>query len=78
MKTNFSFVVIQAISNLEEMRDIAARICRDYLNGAWKTISADDIQLKRIRYVCRSVLFLRLIFELINVSAEAYQTFYTM
>lgn len=30
------------------MRDIAARICRDYLSGAWKTISADDIQLKRI------------------------------
>lgn len=42
--------VEQATSNLEEMRDIAARICRDYLNGAWKTISSGDIQLKRIRY----------------------------
>ncbi|XP_049287963.1 choline/ethanolamine kinase isoform X2 [Anopheles funestus] len=31
-----------------EMRDIAARICRDYLTGAWKTISADELQLKRI------------------------------
>lgn len=30
------------------MRDIAARICRDYLNGAWKTISAEEIQLRRI------------------------------
>ncbi|CAO1332721.1 unnamed protein product [Diamesa serratosioi] len=30
------------------MRDIAARICRDYLTGAWKTISAEEIQLKRI------------------------------
>ena len=30
------------------MRDIAARICRDYLNGAWKTIAAEDIQLRRI------------------------------
>ncbi|EAA12861.4 AGAP007957-PA [Anopheles gambiae str. PEST] len=30
------------------MRDIAARICRDYLTGAWKTISADELQLKRI------------------------------
>jgi choline/ethanolamine kinase len=30
------------------MRDVAARICRDYLSGAWKTISAEDIQLKRI------------------------------
>lgn len=30
------------------MRDIAARICRDYLNGAWKTIAAEDIELRRI------------------------------
>lgn len=30
------------------MRDIAARICRDYLNGAWKSISAEEIQLRRI------------------------------
>ncbi|XP_055643328.1 choline/ethanolamine kinase isoform X2 [Toxorhynchites rutilus septentrionalis] len=31
-----------------EMRDVAARICRDYLTGAWKTIPADQLQLKRI------------------------------
>lgn len=30
------------------MRDIAARICRDYLTGAWKTIPAEELQLKRI------------------------------
>lgn len=30
------------------MRDIAARICRDYLHGAWKTIPAEEIQLRRI------------------------------
>lgn len=30
------------------MRDIAARICRDYLNGAWKTVPAEEIQLRRI------------------------------
>lgn len=40
--------VSKASSNLEEMRDIAARLCRDFLNGAWKTISTEDIQLKRI------------------------------
>lgn len=33
------------------MRDIASRICREYLSGAWKTISAEDIQLRRIRLV---------------------------
>lgn len=31
-----------------DMRDIAARICRDYLTGAWKTIPAEDLQLRRI------------------------------
>lgn len=35
------------------MRDIASRICRDYLTGAWKTIHSSDIQIKRIRY-CES------------------------
>lgn len=31
-----------------DMRDIASRICRDYLTGAWKTIPAEDLQLRRI------------------------------
>lgn len=39
----------QASKNSEDMREIASRICRDYLTGAWKTIAASDLQLKRIR-----------------------------
>lgn len=39
------------------MRDIAARICRDYLTGAWKTISADEIQLKKISGGLSNFLF---------------------
>ncbi|XP_055372074.1 choline/ethanolamine kinase-like isoform X2 [Condylostylus longicornis] len=35
-------------ATIEEMRDIAARICRDYLTGQWKSITAKDIKLKRI------------------------------
>ncbi|XP_012265534.2 choline/ethanolamine kinase isoform X2 [Athalia rosae] len=31
-----------------EMRETAARICRDYLHGAWKYVTADDIGFKRI------------------------------
>lgn len=31
-----------------EMREKAARICRDYLRGAWKQITSKDIVLKRI------------------------------
>ncbi|XP_026277472.1 choline/ethanolamine kinase isoform X2 [Frankliniella occidentalis] len=32
----------------KEMREMASRICRDYLHGAWKQISSRDIVLKRI------------------------------
>ncbi|XP_066580942.1 choline/ethanolamine kinase isoform X2 [Prorops nasuta] len=31
-----------------EMRETAARICRDYLRGAWKHVTAENISLKRI------------------------------
>lgn len=30
------------------MRSTAARICRDYLNGAWKGVTPENINLKRI------------------------------
>ena len=33
-----------------EMRATAARICRDYLHGGWKHVTADNIVLKHIRY----------------------------
>lgn len=57
----------QATKSQSEMRDVATRICREYLSGAWKTISSDEIQVKRIRwekrydaidiYVYDSILF---------------------
>ncbi|XP_030759677.1 choline/ethanolamine kinase [Sitophilus oryzae] len=31
-----------------EMRDLAARICKDYLHGAWKNVTAHDIGFKHI------------------------------
>ncbi|KAI4502701.1 hypothetical protein M0802_001745 [Mischocyttarus mexicanus] len=31
-----------------EMRETAARICRDYLHGVWKRVTAENITLKRI------------------------------
>lgn len=34
-----------------EMRETAARICRDYLNGVWKHVTAQNIILNRIRFV---------------------------
>lgn len=43
----FSLLNFKARSETD-MRDIAARICRDYLTGAWKTIPAEDLQLRRI------------------------------
>ncbi|XP_058820251.1 choline/ethanolamine kinase isoform X2 [Topomyia yanbarensis] len=41
-------MMIKASKSPAEMRDIAARICRDYLTGAWKTIPAEELQMKRI------------------------------
>lgn len=35
-------------ASLEEIREVAARICRDYLTGQWKNIRASDINVKRI------------------------------
>ncbi|KAK9754187.1 hypothetical protein QE152_g1666 [Popillia japonica] len=32
----------------QEIRELAARICRDYLNGAWKTINSQNIVFKHI------------------------------
>ncbi|XP_031632380.1 choline/ethanolamine kinase isoform X2 [Contarinia nasturtii] len=40
--------MIKASKNSIEMRELASRICRDYLTGAWKTISASDLHIKRI------------------------------
>lgn len=41
------------------MRDVATRICREYLSGAWKTISSEEIQVKRIRWgnSCDAILW---------------------
>ncbi|XP_058456048.1 choline/ethanolamine kinase isoform X2 [Malaya genurostris] len=41
-------MMIKASKSPADMRDIAARICRDYLTGAWKTIPAEELQMKRI------------------------------
>ncbi|XP_044738084.1 choline/ethanolamine kinase isoform X1 [Chrysoperla carnea] len=35
-------------TNTDEMKEMAARICRDYLHGAWKNITAEEIGFKRI------------------------------
>ncbi|XP_014102715.2 choline/ethanolamine kinase isoform X1 [Bactrocera oleae] len=35
-------------ASLEEIREFASRLCRDYLTGRWKTISPADIIVKKI------------------------------
>ncbi|XP_045457917.1 choline/ethanolamine kinase [Melitaea cinxia] len=32
----------------EEMREVAGRICRNYLHGAWKTVDPTDLDFRRI------------------------------
>lgn len=35
-------------ASMDEIRSAASRLCSDYLTGRWKTISADDIIVKRV------------------------------
>ncbi|XP_067620764.1 choline/ethanolamine kinase [Eurosta solidaginis] len=35
-------------ASIEEIRELAARLCRDYLTGRWKTISPADLTVKKI------------------------------
>jgi hypothetical protein len=46
---DWAFCCTQMSSDNVEMREMAARICRDYLRGSWRKITARDIVLKRIR-----------------------------
>lgn len=34
-----------------DMTEKAVRICRAYLPGAWKKITAADVEVNRIRYI---------------------------
>lgn len=46
---NIWLYVLQNYGN--DMTEKAVRICRAYLPGAWKKITATDVEVKRIRYV---------------------------
>ncbi|XP_045770880.1 choline/ethanolamine kinase isoform X3 [Maniola jurtina] len=39
---------LQMCGTEEEMREIAGRICRNYLHGAWKSVDPADLDFKRI------------------------------
>ncbi|XP_023943377.2 choline/ethanolamine kinase isoform X6 [Bicyclus anynana] len=39
---------LQMCGTEEEMREVAARICRNYLHGAWKSVDPNDLDFKRI------------------------------
>lgn len=43
------------------MREAAAKICRDFLHGAWKTVSPQDLIFKRIRYAFKVLRYLHFI-----------------
>ncbi|CAG0881238.1 unnamed protein product [Darwinula stevensoni] len=42
----------------EELRDVAYRICRDYLNGSWRKISAQQMGWKQITGGLSNILYL--------------------
>ncbi|CAH2242832.1 jg22679 [Pararge aegeria aegeria] len=39
---------LQMCGTEEEMREVAGRICRNYLHGAWKSVDPTDLDFKRI------------------------------
>ncbi|CAK1546578.1 unnamed protein product [Leptosia nina] len=39
---------LQMCGSEEEMREVAGRICRNYLHGAWKTVDPRDLHFRRI------------------------------
>lgn len=40
-------------SSAAEMKELASRICRDYLYGAWKFVNAQNVAVKHIRWASR-------------------------
>ncbi|CAG9577035.1 unnamed protein product [Danaus chrysippus] len=47
-KTKQEAKKLQMCGTEEEMREVAGRICRNYLHGAWKTVDPSDLDFKRI------------------------------
>lgn len=45
------FQKLQMCGTEEEMREVAGRICRNYLHGAWKSVDPSELDFRRIRYV---------------------------
>ncbi|XP_072948568.1 choline/ethanolamine kinase isoform X2 [Epargyreus clarus] len=43
-----SYWKLQMCGTEEEMRDVAGRICRNYLHGAWKTVEPSALDFRRI------------------------------
>ncbi|XP_028174482.1 choline/ethanolamine kinase isoform X6 [Ostrinia furnacalis] len=43
-----SYWKLQMCGTEEEMREVAARICRNYLHGAWKSVDAAQLDFRRI------------------------------
>lgn len=41
-----------ALTSLDaDVRERAHQLCREYLRGAWKRITAQDIVIRKVRYV---------------------------
>ncbi|XP_050302376.1 choline/ethanolamine kinase [Anthonomus grandis grandis] len=54
-----------------EMREVAARICRDYLHGAWRKVTAEDIGFKHISGGLSNLLYH------ISLPTDLYESYYT-
>lgn len=49
IRKSLSYFFQQMCGDSFEMREMAARICRDYLHGAWQNVTPQNIGFKHIR-----------------------------
>lgn len=45
------FISKQMNADKNKMKELSARICRDYLHGSWKSVNSENIGFKHIRWV---------------------------
>lgn len=63
-KIKLSTLFKQSSGDAFDMRELAVRICRDYLHGAWKKVNTKNINFKQIRWVFLSSMLLYLTNEM--------------
>lgn len=47
--TDSTHIQKNALNPIDSIRDTAAKLCKDYLHGAWRKIKSEDMIIKKVR-----------------------------